>query len=152
MIGIQAQRLVRVLCPHCKEIYAPDSEELRELGIAMDNPYQMGGRPKSPLYFEGWKRLKPIVPVHPDKLMLYRSVGCDECLGTGYHGRTGVYELVLITDEIRNHVLRNADSTAIKATARDEGMVSLRDDGVRKVLSGVTTIEEVLRVTHEDSA
>jgi len=72
-------------------------------------------------------------------------------LGTGYYGRTGVYELVMITDEIRNHVLRNADSNTVKRVAKKDGMVSLRDDGARKVLTGVTTIEEVLRVTHEDA-
>jgi type II secretory ATPase GspE/PulE/Tfp pilus assembly ATPase PilB-like protein len=59
--------------------------------------------------------------------------------------------MVIITDELRNNVLRNVDSNTIKRIARDEGMVSLRDDGVRKVLSGETTIEEVLRVTHEDA-
>ena len=82
---------------------------------------------------------------------LYQAAGCDQCLGTGYLGRTGIYEMVMITDEIRNNILRNADSNTIKRVAREDGMISLRDDGARKVLAGMTTIEEVLRVTHEDA-
>ena len=107
--------------------------------------------PGHELYRAGWKKLTPIEPLVPGKFMLYRAVGCDECMGTGYHGRSGVYEMVMITDEVRNNVLRNSDSNTIKQIARNDGMVSLRDDGVRKVLRGVTTLEEVLRVTHEDA-
>ena len=151
MIGIQAQRLVRVLCEHCKELYAPTREQLSELGVSPDNPYTLGELPGSPVYQAAHRQLPPLKPLAQDRVMLYRAVGCDECLGTGYYGRTGVYELVMITDEIRNHVLRNADSNTVKRVAKKDGMVSLRDDGARKVLTGVTTIEEVLRVTHEDA-
>ncbi len=150
IIGIQAQRLVRVLCPHCRELFEPNAEQIEELGVPADDPYKMPERPGHELYRAGWEKLKPIEPLVPGKFMLHRSVGCDECMGTGYHGRSGVYEMVMITDEVRNNVLRNADSNTIKKIARDDGMISLRDDGVRKVLAGVTTIEEVLRVTHED--
>ncbi|MCP4599946.1 MAG: type II secretion system ATPase GspE [Proteobacteria bacterium] len=151
IIGIQAQRLVRVLCEHCKELYEPTREQLEEIGLPPDNPYVVGDMPKSPLYRLGWEKMKPLVPLVPDKVMLYKAVGCDECINTGYHGRSGVYEMVMITDEIRLNILRNADSNTIKRVALEDGMVSLRDDGARKVLVGVTTIEEVLRVTHEDS-
>jgi general secretion pathway protein E len=151
MIGIQAQRLVRVLCPHCKELYEPDFEQLRELGISADNPYSLPPEPKNEIYRDAWKTLEPIKPLVPGKFMLARAVGCSECMDTGYHGRSGVYEMLMITDEIRNHVLRNSDSNTVKRIAREAGMISLRDDGARKVLSGVTTIEEVLRVTHEDA-
>jgi general secretion pathway protein E len=151
IIGIQAQRLVRVLCPHCKELYAPNTEQINELGVSPDDPYKMSDPPGHELYRAGWKTLTPIEPLVPGKFMLYRAVGCDECMGTGYHGRSGVYEMVMITDEVRNNVLRNSDSNTIKQIARNDGMVSLRDDGVRKVLRGVTTLEEVLRVTHEDA-
>ncbi len=151
LIGIQAQRLVRVLCTYCKELYEPSREQLVELGINPDNPYQMKEPPRSPLYRAGWEQLEPIQPLVPEGFRLYRSVGCDECMGTGYHGRSGVYEMVMITDEIRTHVLRNADSNTVKRVAIEDGMVSLREDGARKVLAGVTTIEEVLRVTHEDA-
>ncbi len=151
MIGIQAQRLVRLVCQHCKEEYEPDREQLEKLGVQLDNPYQKGAPPKSPLYRAGWEQLGPIQPLVPGKLILNRAVGCDECTGTGYHGRTGIYEMVMITDEVRTNVLRNADSNTIKQIAQTDGMTSLRDDGARKVLAGLTTVEEVLRVTHEDA-
>ena len=151
LIGIQAQRLVRVLCPHCKELYEPRRDELEELAFNLDDPYSVGTSPNGPVYRAAWRKLKPIVPLSQEKFMLYRAVGCDECMGTGYRGRTGVYEMVMITDEIRLNVLKNADSNTIKRVAKDEGMISLRDDGIRKVVAGVTTIEEVVRVTHEDA-
>jgi general secretion pathway protein E len=151
ILGIQAQRLVRLLCPSCKMLFHPSQEQLRELGVDLKNPYVLPPRPKSPIYLSGWEKLRPLVPLKSGQLALYQAVGCDECMGTGYRGRTGIYEMVMITDEVRNHVLRNADSNTIKRVAKEEGMISLRDDGVRKVLSGETTIEEVLRVTHEDA-
>ncbi len=151
IIGIQAQRLVRVLCSHCKELYTPNEEQINGLGVPADDPYKLFDPPRHELYRAGWEKLTPIEPLVPGKFMLYRAVGCDECMHTGYHGRSGVYEMVMITDEVRNNVLRNSDSNTIKQIARNDGMVSLRDDGVRKVLAGVTTLEEVLRVTHEDA-
>ncbi|MDJ0763742.1 MAG: type II secretion system ATPase GspE [Myxococcota bacterium] len=152
LIGIQAQRLVRVLCPECKTLYEPEPEQLEEIGIVPGTAHILGDPPRSPLYRAGWEQLKPPPPLVPGKFMLYEASGCDACLGTGYRGRTGVYEMVMITDEIRMNVLRNADSNTIKKIAHAEGMISLRDDGARKVLQGITTIEEVLRVTHEDAA
>ncbi len=151
LIGIQAQRLVRVLCPHCKVMYEPSSEQLDEIGIDPNVVFTKGEPPLNSQYREAWGNLDPPKPLGNGKFMLYRSEGCDECMGTGYRGRTGVYEMVMITDEIRTNVLRNADSNTIKRIAKQDGMVSLRDDGARKILMGVTTIEEVLRVTHEDS-
>ncbi|MBN2524824.1 MAG: type II secretion system ATPase GspE [Deltaproteobacteria bacterium] len=150
MIGIQAQRLVRVLCPHCKEMFEPTRDQLIELGVNPDDPYRPFGQEKEGIYAAAAKHLSPLTPLHPDRLMLYRAVGCDECLGLGYRGRTGLYEMLMITDDIRALVLKNSDSNTIKKTALREGMVNLREDGARKVLSGVTTIEEVLRVTHDD--
>ncbi len=151
LIGIQAQRLVRTLCSNCKELYEPGRTELEELDFNLEDPYGVGSQPGHPIYREAWRRLKPIPPLDPNRFMLYKAVGCDECLGTGYKGRTGLYEMVMVTDEIRNHVLRNADSTTVKKVAKADGMISLRDDGIRKVVSGATTIEEVVRVTQEDS-
>jgi general secretion pathway protein E len=150
MIGIQAQRLVRVLCPHCKELYEPTRDQLLELGVNPDNPYAGFDHPSTGVYAAAAKRLSPLQPLHPDRVMLYQAVGCDECLGLGYRGRTGLYEMLMITDDIRALVLKNSDSNTIKKTALNEGMVNLREDGSRKVLAGITTIEEVLRVTHDD--
>jgi general secretion pathway protein E len=152
IIGIQAQRLVRVLCPKCKELYEPEREQLVELGVDPDDPYKASTPPSSPLYLAGWEKLRPLVPLVPGKVRLYRSVGCDNCLGTGYFGRTGLYEMVMITDEVRTNILRNSDSNTIKRVAKADGMVNLREDGARKVLTGTTTVEEVLRVTHEDAS
>ncbi len=150
LIGIQAQRLVRVLCPTCRELYEPSREQLEELGVDPDNPYARRSAPKSPIYQAASAMVPAIVPLDSKRTMIYRAVGCDECLGTGYIGRTGLYEIIMITDEIRANVLKNADSNTIKRLARSEGMVNLREDGARKVMAGNTTIEEVMRVTHED--
>ncbi|MDD5307758.1 MAG: type II secretion system ATPase GspE [Deltaproteobacteria bacterium] len=151
IIGIQAQRLVRLLCPKCRELYEPEREQLVELGIDPDDPYKPSRKPASPLYTAGWEKLRPLVPLVPGKVRLHRAVGCDFCLGTGYYGRTGLYEMVMITDTIRTNILRNSDSNTIKQVAKADGMVNLREDGARKVLTGTTTVEEVLRVTHEDA-
>ncbi len=152
MIGIQAQRLVRVLCPFCKERFEPTEEQLLELGIQPgEDPYRLPPQPADPIYRAGWRNLKAVTPLEPGRVVLNRAVGCDECMGTGYKGRTGIYEMVMMTDNIRQHVLRNVDSNTIKKIAKADGMLNLREDGVRKVLTGVTTIEEVLRVTHEDA-
>ena len=80
----------------------------------------------------------------------FHAGGCAACLSTGYRGRTGIYELLVLDDELRALVLAKADANTIKARAIAHGMRTLREDGARKVLSGITTTEEVLRVTSED--
>ncbi|HDL53518.1 MAG TPA: type II secretion system protein GspE [Proteobacteria bacterium] len=122
--AILAQRLVRKICPHCVEQYAPLDEELAELGWSQDDIPE--GR-------------------------LHQGAGCDQCLGTGYIGRTGIYELLLVTDRIKTAVLKNPDSGTVYRIAIEEGMRTIRQDGARKVLDGVTTVEEILRVTQEES-
>jgi len=124
MIGILAQRLVRTICPTCKTEYSASSEELRELGLSAD-----------------------MVGPHPT---FWRADGCKECLHTGYQGRIGIYELLPPTDEVRQLVLQNVDSGTIKRRAMTQGMRTLREDGARKVLAGITSSAEVLRVTAED--
>lgn len=120
LVAVIAQRLVRVICPHCKKEYTPEKWELKEIGIGE----------------EGVK--------------LYKGTGCDFCFKTGYKGRTGIFELLLVDDDIRNLITKGVDSSTIKKKAVEKGMLTLRDDGARKVLSGITTVEEVLRVTQED--
>jgi type II secretory ATPase GspE/PulE/Tfp pilus assembly ATPase PilB-like protein len=122
--AILAQRLVRMICIHCREQYEPLSEELEEVGIE-DRELGNGG--------------------------LWRGAGCAQCLGTGYLGRTGIYELLTVTENIKATVLRNPDSGSITKAALSEGMRTLRQDGARKVKTGKTTIEEVLRVTQEEN-
>ncbi|MCB9649812.1 MAG: type II secretion system ATPase GspE [Deltaproteobacteria bacterium] len=121
LIGVLAQRLVRNLCPECKQPYEPTAEQMRELG------------------------LKP----QPD-VRFYHEVGCPVCLETGYKGRSGIYELLNVDDEVRRLILQNVDAGTIKKYAVTQGMRSLLLDGVRKVLLGGTTPEEVLRVAKDE--
>jgi general secretion pathway protein E len=125
IVGIMAQRLIRTLCTHCKEPYPAADEELRELGLSRD----MVGA----------------------KATFWRGKGCPECHGMGYSGRTGIYELMMPTDDIRQLILQNVDSNSIKKKAMTQGMRTLREDGARKVLVGITSSAEVLRVTAEDA-
>ena len=122
-IAIQAQRLVRRVCEECRETYVPDPESLREININPDSP---------------------------DAKLLYRGRGCPKCSGRGYYGRSGIFELLVMTPRIQEMVLKGADSNAVKREARRQGMRTLREDGAHKVLSGETTLEEILRVTRED--
>jgi len=124
VIAIQAQRLIRRVCAHCREEYIPDAAELREIGL---DPDRHGGRP------------------------FYRRRGCAQCIDTGYSGRTSIVELMPVNDELRLMILKNTAATEIKKVARKHGMLTLREDGARKVFEGITTTEEVLRVTQEDS-
>lgn len=118
--AVMAQRLVRVLCPHCKEPYHPKADQLPP-GFPQDG-------------------------LAPDAV-LYRAVGCRQCLQVGYRGRIGLFELMPSTDEIRRQAHDRDSSWTIEQTAIRQGMRTLRDDGWRKVLAGRTTIDEVLRVT-----
>lgn len=121
LVCILAQRLVRMVCPHCRESYAPSRQELSYLGI------------------------------DPPPSVLYRGNGCDKCIGKGYLGRTGIYELLEITPNIRAMIAERRDAQAIKAAAMSAGFQPLHENAVDKILSGITTIEEVLRVTLKDA-
>ena len=123
LIAIIAQRLVRKVCPDCKEPVKPSPVELRELGLSkMDE----------------------------DSGQFFVGKGCERCFQTGYRGRTGVYEMMLIDSEIQNQIYKRESAGAIKRNALDAGLKTLRMDGARKVLDGITTISEVLRVTQAD--
>lgn len=118
--GVLAQRLVRLICPSCKEAdtSTADREELLKLGIGNDVP-------------------------------LYRGAGCEQCSHTGYFGRAGIFELLIIDDDIRKLTLKDADSNQIRAMARQHGMRTLLEDGAEKIKAGITTLSEVFRVTQE---
>lgn len=126
VIGIMAQRLIRTLCQDCKESYVASKEEVAELGI------------------------KP-VPGN-EEIVFWRGAGCGNCLNTGYKGRMGIHEVMMPTDELRQLILQNVDSGSIKKRAMAQGMATLREDGAIKVMAGITSSAEVLRVTGEDSA
>jgi len=116
VIGVIAQRLVRKVCPHCKELYTPTLEEKRELGLTEFNGKFARGR------------------------------GCEHCLGTGYLGRTAIYEILPVDREVKRQILERVDSDVIKEEAVKRGMKTLKMDGALKVAMGITTPEEVLRV------
>ena len=124
VVGILAQRLVRSLCAHCRKPYRALPEVVDQMGL---------GR------FAG-----------PGEVTLYHPVGCEHCSGTGYHGRLGIMEMMPMTDRVRSLVMRHANSTDLRAAAVEEGMESMFENGLRKAVAGVTTVEEVLRVTRED--
>ncbi len=121
LLAVIAQRLVRVLCEHCKEPYKPDMT-LQALGV---RPDRLG------------------------KYTFYRAKGCDKCFHTGYRGRIGIYEIMIMGHKIKTLIQRTYDSFQIKQEALKLGMVTLRRDGIEKVLRGITTIEEVIRVTQK---
>ena len=125
VIGILAQRLVRTLCANCKEAYAALPELVEEMGL---RKFATNG----------------------GEIKLYHAKGCGECAHTGYIGRISIMEMLPMTDALRSLIMRHATSTDLRAEAIKGGMVSMYEDGVRKAVAGVTTFEEVLRVTRED--
>ncbi len=118
VLGILAQRLVRVICENCKEPVKVDDKILEEFGF-------------------------------PPGTLLYRGRGCRECANTGYKGRIGIFELMVMTEEIRKLTVSNAPSSEIRRVARAQGMRTLKEDGLLKVKQGITTLSEVLRVTQD---
>jgi general secretion pathway protein E len=122
MNAVLAQRLVRRVCTKCRESYEATPLELAELGVRnVQGP-----------------------------ITLYKAVGCSSCSQTGYSGRINVHELLIVDDSIRSLVMKNADSGSIRKAAVDRGMLTMREDGARKVLSGVTTVQELARTLHAD--
>jgi type II secretory ATPase GspE/PulE/Tfp pilus assembly ATPase PilB-like protein len=122
LTALIGQRLVRRLCPDCKEAYKPNPEMLRKTGLPTDKVEYFYRAPKTP------------------------QEDCPTCGGLGYQGRIGVYELLVLTDRIRDLVREKAAATAVKAEARKDGMLSMREEGLRLVARGVTSIDELLRV------
>jgi general secretion pathway protein E len=121
LVCVLAQRLVRIICPYCKISYEPSGQELAYL------------KPEN------------------TPTLLYRGKGCDKCIGKGYLGRTGIYELLEITPDIRTMIVDSKNAQAIKSAAIDTGFQDLQKNAIKKVIKGITTIEEVLRVTQKDS-
>jgi general secretion pathway protein E len=122
VVAVLAQRLVRKVCKDCRQAYHPEDEELIRLGIVP---------PKTRPTF-------------------YRGAGCPACSQTGYRGRTGIYELLVMDDEIRRLIGVKADASAIKQAAVGKGMITLKDEGADKVFHGITTTEEVMRITQQE--
>ena len=123
MLGVMAQRLVRRLCEECKVSYRPTDAELADLGISRDT-----------------------IPGE-----VFRAVGCEACNQHGYKSRVGIFEFLPATLAVKEAVLSHADTATIKRAAIAAGMKTLRDDGIRVVRNGITTFDEVIRVTREDA-
>ncbi len=128
VVGILAQRLVRQVCPLCRVPYEPTEEELNQVGSSLEKLHAQGTR----IIYKG----------SPD--------GCEHCEHTGFKGRTAIYELMFVDDEVRQLILKNVDSNTIKKAAMAKGMRTLIEDGARKVGLGVTTTSEVLWVAQQD--
>ncbi len=120
VIGVLAQRLVRCICTKCKEQYKPPLDAVKRLGIPLDN----------------------------GSVTFYRGRGCDHCKGTGYKGRIGVYELMIMNDKIRDLVIQRSSAHLIREAAIEAGMKTLKEDAMEKILLGTTSLEESLRVIY----
>ncbi len=121
LIAVLAQRLARTICPKCKVAYSPPPEALGRLGVAAH--------------------------AH-EELVFHRGQGCEHCRGSGYKGRVGIFELMVLSDPVRDLIVHRAPANEVKALAIREGMRTLRDDGLEKVITGVSTIDEILRVVY----
>ncbi len=150
VIGILAQRLVRVLCQHCKVPYAPTDYELTQLGLDPDRLAWKVRRTISPKYTVHGLDYEFVGQKMGSSPVFYKPGGCDQCMKKGFVGRRGIYELLVIDDAVGPLILQSADAQTIKRTAISQGMDTMRDDGARKVLRGLTTVEEVLAATQED--
>lgn len=150
VIGILAQRLVRVLCPHCREPYEATEHELRQLAIDERRSAMRAARKLSARYALPGVDYQPVGWFGPGMPTFYRPKGCEHCDNKGFVGRRGIYELMVMDDAVGALILQNADAMTIKRAALEGGMDTMRDDGARKVLRGMTTVEEVIAATQED--
>ena len=125
VVGVLGQRLARTICPNCKEPYEPSPEAIKRFGLSMFSDADLN---------------------------FYRGRGCDNCKMTGYRGRTGIHEILTMTDRVRSLILNRCSTAEIKQAAMEEGMRTMQDDGLQKVLSGVTSMEECLRVVYVESS
>jgi general secretion pathway protein E len=122
LLGVIAQRLIRRVCTKCKAVHTPTEFELLEMGM------------REP----------------PKGAVFYRAVGCPSCSNSGYSGRTVIHELMVVDDQMKSLIVRNVDAGALKKAAIERGMITLREDGIAKVLQGITTIDELFRATHAE--
>jgi general secretion pathway protein E len=157
VLAVLAQRLVRRLCEVCKTPYTPTSQDLRELGIdaarAQEKLPELQRVAATTVIGHGRPSTLPApAAASPDTLTLYHPAGCEECSNTGYRGRIGIFELMLIDEPVRREILNNSDAKTIQRVAQQQGMRPLREDGARQVIAGVTSVEEVLAATQAAEA
>ena len=169
VMAVLAQRLVRRMCMYCRQPYDPTEEDLRELDIDPTQLETLRDEAMSELVIppsvkddlvdlgedliadeDTQVKTSPTFTVGPaddGRVHFYKSVGCDHCSQTGYRGRVGIYELMMVDEPVRREILNNSDSNTIGRVAQSRGMKTLREDGARKVLAGLTSVDEVLAAT-----
>ncbi len=154
VMAVLAQRLVRRLCELCRTPYTPNVQDLRELGIddasAQEKLAELRRVAATTVLGDRQSSIPSLADVdssNPSKLTFYRPGGCDECSKTGYRGRIGIFELMIIDEPVRREILNNSDAKTIQRVAQQQGMRLLREDGARQVIAGVTSVEEVLAAT-----
>jgi type IV pilus assembly protein PilB len=125
LIGVLAQRLARQICPNCKESFRPPVEAVRKLGLSVYGDSDISS---------------------------FRGRGCDHCKTTGYRGRTGIHEVLQISERVRSLILARASTAEIRQAAIEDGMRTMQDDAVQKVLDGTTTLDECMRVVYVEGA
>jgi type II secretory ATPase GspE/PulE/Tfp pilus assembly ATPase PilB-like protein len=134
VLGVLAQRLVRRICDRCAETYTPAAEEFQELR------QQFGDNAK----FDALK-------VERKRVSLSRGKGCEACFNTGYRGRVGIHEFLVVTPPVRKLVQQKAQADVIAKAGREAGMLTLKQDGIRKILKGLTDLKEVMSITLEEN-
>jgi general secretion pathway protein E len=152
VLAVLAQRLVRKLCDQCKTPYSPTAQDLRELGIdaaiAQEKLVELQKLAATTVIGRSNPTTLPDpVGSGPGKLTFYHHNGCEACSNTGYRGRIGIFELMIIDEPVRREILNNSDAKTIQRVAQQQGMRLLREDGARQVVAGITSVEEVLAAT-----
>ncbi len=127
MTAVLGQRIVRKICSHCKTIFNPPQPIVEEMKVVLGN----------------------LFPTNPSDIKFFKGKGCSQCGDSGYFGRVGIFEILVVSNQIIKLILEHADSSQIEKKAKEEGMITMKQDGYLKVFSGVTTVEEVLRVAQE---
>lgn len=138
MTAVIGQRVLRTVCDKCKTAYVPEASVIEDIQGVLGK------------LLDGWAKSNPIKVADAQKnntpFMLYKGAGCDKCGGSGYYGRIGIYEVLRVTDKIARLIMERADATMVENAAREDGMIIMKQDGYLKVLEGVTSLEEVIRV------
>ena len=138
MTAAIGQRVLRKICDNCKAPYVPDPKVIEDMKVVLGS------------MFEGWKKSNvekiKLAVQNKTEVMIYKGMGCEKCNHSGYLGRIGIYEVLRVTEKIAKKILERADAASVEKAAMEDGMIIMKQDGYLKVLDGVTTIEEVIRV------
>ena len=138
MTAVIGQRVLRTICENCKTAYVPEASVIEDVQGVLGNLLQ------------GWIKSNTVMSQEAQKnntlFMLHKGAGCDKCGGSGYYGRIGIYEVLKVTEKVARLIMERADATMVEKAAIDDGMIIMKQDGYLKVLDGVTTLEEVIRV------